>query len=107
MSTTPQSDALDDLLAEMPPGAIRKKMFGTPCLSAAGKGFAALTGAGIALKLNGDAHARALGLAGAELWDPTGRRRPMREWVHIPSAHRQEWPALAEAAMRYVAAGVP
>jgi hypothetical protein len=104
MSATPR-DALDSLLAALPPGATRKKMFGADCLSAGGKGFATLTKEGLALKLSGEDHARALALSGAELWDPSGRGRAMREWVHVPAAHRAEWPSLAEAAMRYVADG--
>ncbi len=104
MSAAPQ-DALDNLLVELPPGATRKKMFGHDCLSAAGKGFATLTQEGLALKLSGEAHARALALPGSELWDPSGRGRAMREWVHVPAAYRAEWPSFAGAAMRYVSGG--
>jgi hypothetical protein len=54
-------------------------------------------------KLPKDVHARALKLRGAELFDPSGLGRPMREWVLVPKAHRRRWKELAAAGRRCVA----
>jgi hypothetical protein len=42
----------------------------------------------------------ALALSGAHLFDPSGgRRKPMQEWVVVPTAHAKRWAALAEDAL--------
>jgi hypothetical protein len=51
-------------------------------------------------KLTGSAaHARALTLEGAHLFDPGGRGRPFKEWVVVPPVHAERWPELAQAAL--------
>lgn len=62
------------------------QMFGKPCLKVAGKAFIAQQQEYIIFKLAGTLHVQALELPGAILWDPSGKGRPMREWVAIPSA---------------------
>jgi hypothetical protein len=79
------------------------QIFGTPCIKTHGKAFAAFSQDAIALKLTGQAHRDALGLEGARLWDPSGKHRPMKEWVQLPFACAREWPELAERALKYVA----
>ena len=44
-----------------------------------------------------DAHARALALDGAHLFDPGGKGRPFKEWVVVPAAHADEWESFAAA----------
>lgn len=97
------SDAiLDGIAAELAPrGATAGMMFGKRALKAHGKAFACLKGDMLAFRL-GDgtpAHAAALELAGAELFDPSGKERPFRDWVAVPSAHASQWPVLAETAL--------
>jgi hypothetical protein len=41
----------------------------------------------------------ALALEGAELFDPSEKGRPMREWVAVPAQHADAWPRLAERAL--------
>jgi hypothetical protein len=80
------------------------KTFGMPSMSVSGKVFAGFTqGRAMVFKLTGAAHAEALGLEGAHLFDPSGENRPMKEWVVVPAAHVTEWPRLAELALTYVA----
>ena len=38
----------------------------------------------------------------ARLWDPSGKHRPMKEWVQIPFACARAWPELAAQALKYV-----
>ena len=81
------------------------QMFGKPCLKINGKAFVAQHLGTVVFKLGGDAHARALAQAGATLWDPSGKGRPMKEWVALPAAANPGFPALADAARAHVAAG--
>jgi hypothetical protein len=42
------------------------------------------------------AHADALALEGAHLFDPGGHGRPFKEWVVVPPTLADRWPGLAE-----------
>ncbi len=84
-------------------GVAQAKMFGMPSLKVKGKAFAGFYQDDMVFKLSGDAHAEALSLKGAKLFDPSGRNRPMREWVQVPRAHAKKWRAFAEDALKYVA----
>ena len=95
--------AYEEIVAVL--GADAGAMFGMPTMKASGKGFAGLFGDAMVFKLTGDAHARALALKGAVLFDPSGAGRAMKEWVVVPKAHAKQWPALAAAALAYVAGG--
>jgi hypothetical protein len=86
-------------------GAEIGAMFGMPVLKTSGKGFAGLAGNAMVFKLGGDAHAKALEFAGAELFDPSGMGRAMKEWVVVPAAHSKQWHALAKEAVAYVEMG--
>ena len=88
-------------------GADASAMFGMPTMKAGGKGFAGLFGDAMVFKLTGDAHAGALALKGAVLFDPSGEGRAMKEWVVVPKAHMKQWPTLAAAALAYVANAAP
>ena len=77
-------------------------MFGKPCLKVNGKAFACLFKTAMAFKLEGGPHAEALALPGAQLFDPSGRDRPMRKWVEVPVSHAELWPSLAQQALTYV-----
>ena len=77
-------------------------MFGKPALKDQhGKAFACLLGDEVAFRLGRDntAHADALGLDGAHLFDPSGKDRPMKDWVSVPPAHSGRWPEFAELAL--------
>jgi len=79
-------------------GATPGQMMGMPMLYLDGKGFAGLYGNAMVFKLEGVAHARALALADATLFDPSGMGRPMKAWVQVPEAHSSEWDDLSRAA---------
>ena len=67
-----------------------------------GAKLAGLFGDALVFKLGGDAHASAIALEGAELFDPSGIGRAMKEWVVVPKAHAKRWPTLGERALDYV-----
>ena len=78
-------------------------MFGSRALKVLGKLFCVVHSDGIVCKLDGDDHAEALAIEGAHLFDPSGKGRPMREWVHIPAGREiDEYESFALAACEYV-----
>lgn len=79
-------------------------MFGMPALEFSGKAFSGLYGDSVVFKLEGNAHAEALKLKGAVLFDPSGMGRPMKAWVVVPSAHSKRWGELAAAALTVLSA---
>lgn len=83
-------------------GVVVSSMFGKPCLKAGSKAFACLFRDGVAFKLAGPEHGKALDMDGAELFDPSGKGRPMKEWVQVPVAHADQWRGLGDAAAAYV-----
>jgi hypothetical protein len=91
----------DDLLARNA-DLERTKMMGMPSLKRNGKlvaGFVAAEDAMVFKLEDAAAHADALALDGAHLFDPGGRGRPFREWVVVPPSLAGLWPDLAEAAL--------
>jgi len=78
------------------------KLFGKPCLKINGKAFACYFNGDMVFKLDGDMHKNASDLKGSKLFDPSGAKRPMKEWVQVPPAHEKEWMRMAEEAMNYV-----
>jgi len=100
-SSSPEWEALLDEVRALHPEVSAGSMFGMPCAKAGGKAFMGSFDGGVVFSLDGDAHARALSLAGSELFDPSGRR-PMKAWVVVPPEHHDVWPELAEAALAKV-----
>ncbi len=78
------------------------KMFGMPCIKVNGKAFAGLHHGEMVFKLTGGAHAQALGLDGAQLFDPGHMGHPMKECVQVPFSNAEQWGTLAERALEYV-----
>ena len=83
-------------------GAEQSQMFGKPCFKVKGKAFACLFENCMVFKLTGDAHKEALSLDGSELFDPSGKKRPMKEWVQVPFSYKSKWKIFAKAAFDYV-----
>ncbi|MBI3776406.1 MAG: hypothetical protein HY273_12830 [Gammaproteobacteria bacterium] len=82
---------------------VASQMFGKQCLKVNGKAFLALHLKSLVFKLSGDVRMQALAHKGAELWDPSGKGRPMKEWVAIPAENISNAKMLAEHALGYVA----
>jgi hypothetical protein len=91
-----------DQLARQP-GVRLAKMFGMPTVMVNGNSFMGYAGGEMVFKLTGASHAQALAVPGARLFDPSGRGRPMREWVSVPASASDQWTDLADAALAYVA----
>jgi hypothetical protein len=96
--SSPTFDSVADELTATS-DTVRSQMFGMACLKRGGKAFAGDYHGAMVFKLRGEAHAQALALAGAHLFDPSGRDRPMKEWVVIPGEHAARWPEFGRLAL--------
>lgn len=83
-------------------GAEESQMFGKPCFKVNGKAFICLYGTDMVFKLEGDMHRDAMSLDGSQLFDPSSKGRPMKEWVQVPEEYQAKWKKFAEAAFAYV-----
>lgn len=82
--------------------AEESQMFGKPCFKINGKAFVCFFQNEMVFKLTGDEHAAAIALKGAQLFDPSGKGRAMKEWVQVPYSHKAKWETFATAALKYV-----
>ena len=95
-------DDICDALTAWHPNVRRSKVFGMPCLKRSGRvivGFTRPEGAMVFKLTDAGAHARALAIPGAHLFDPSGRGEPFRQWVVVPATHATEWEALSYEAV--------
>lgn len=77
-------------------------LFGKPCFKINGKAFICFFQNEMVFKLRAEIHSEALGLDAAKLFDPSGKKRPMKEWVQVPSNHQECWTHFAQSAYNYV-----
>ncbi len=82
--------------------AEESQMFGKPCFKVNGKAFTCFFQDSMVFKLTADTRTDALALNGAVLFDPSGKGRPMKEWVQVPFEHRDKWETDAQAALDFV-----
>ena len=78
-------------------------MFGKACFKINKKAFVAFFQNEMVFKLDGDIHTQALALEGAQLFDPAGNGRAMKQWVQMPFQHKHNWAEFAQQACQYVA----
>lgn len=83
-------------------GAEQSQLFGKPCFKINGKAFISFFQDQMVFKLTGDTHSEALSLDGSQLFDPSGKKRPMKEWVQVPYDYHKKWSAFALQALKYV-----
>jgi hypothetical protein len=98
-----KEEILFDAIGQKLEGADKSQLFGTPCYKIGKKAFVCFFQNEMVFKLNGDSHSDALSLDGAQLFDPSGKKRPMKEWVQVPFDYSDNWTEYAKSAMEYVA----
>ena len=102
MDARERYDDICDALTTWHDDVRRGVIFGMPCLKKGGRVVAGLprSGSGMVFRLpDPAAHARALALPGAHLFDPSGRGEPFRQWVVVPPEHADEWEPLTVEAL--------
>jgi hypothetical protein len=102
MATTSEQ-AYERLVADLSGrGVTAGQMFGKPTLKVGTRSVACLYNDGMAFKLGAgtDQHAEALALAGANLFDPSGTGRAMKDWAWVPVRHAKHWLEFADAAVQ-------
>ncbi len=82
--------------------AVKGQLFGKPCFKIGKKAFCCYFKKSMVFKLNGAFHQEALSLDGSELFDPSGKNRPMREWVQVPFHYKDQWALFGIKAAEYV-----
>lgn len=82
--------------------AEQSQLFGKPCFKINGKAFVCFFQNEMVFKLSGDLHKEALSLDGSKLFDPSGKKRPMKEWVQVSPDHKSKWDKFAKYALKYV-----
>jgi hypothetical protein len=100
---TEQESLYHDIAQEIA-GAEKSQMFGKPCYKVNGKAFVCFFQEKMVFKLTGDTHKGTLELTGSKLFDPSGKGRPMKEWVQVSYEHSGQWKHFTEKAFTYVAA---
>ena len=93
-------ELVDDLCARHDDVEL-SQMMGMPCVKRSGKMVAGFTRGAMVFKLpDPAAHAQALALDGAHLFDPSGEGRPFKQWVVVPVAHAKQWEAFSQDALK-------
>ncbi|MEJ7633868.1 MAG: hypothetical protein WKF39_03580 [Aeromicrobium sp.] len=95
-------ERFDEIVDDLAPrGVLPGALFGSRSLTYEGKAFASFGHGRLAIKLVGGSpeHSETLALEGAEPFDPSGKGRPLKEWVLVPASQEQEWPRLAAAGL--------
>jgi hypothetical protein len=82
--------------------AEQSQMFGKPCFKINGRAFVCFFQNEMVFKLTGDTHEEAISLNGSKLFDPSGKKRPMKEWVQVSFDYKEKWLKFAKAALKYV-----
>ncbi|MBI5541006.1 MAG: hypothetical protein HY951_13155 [Bacteroidia bacterium] len=82
--------------------AVISQMFGKPCLKINGKAFACFFENEMVFKLTGEAHKEAINLKGSKLFDPSGKNRPMKEWVQVSAVNSEKWQEFARLSFEYI-----
>ena len=100
MDARSRYDDIVDAITAWNPDCRASKVFGMPCLKRAGRVVFGLSRTGMVFKLTDPAaHARALAVPGAHLFDPSGRGEHFRQWVVVPLEQAKEWDELAYTAV--------
>lgn len=79
------------------------QMFGKSCLKTGKKAFAAFHNGQMIFKI-GQQEISFLKdkYSGSVNWDPSGKKRPMKDWLQVPSEFSGDWNQLAKQALDYV-----
>ncbi len=79
------------------------QMFGKACLKINGKAFAAFFQDEMVFKLGAEEIKDLKDkFIGSQNWDPSGKKRAMKDWLQVPTEFREDWEGLAKQALDFV-----
>lgn len=81
--------------------SVKGQLFGKPCYKINGKAFCCFFQNEMVFKLSKGTHQTAMSLDGSKLFDPSGKKRPMKEWVQIPFDYQENWKKFTQSAAKY------
>lgn len=95
-------NAIGRLFAEQY-GISMGQMFGKSCLKVNNKAFAAFFKGDMVFKI-GKAEVNLLlnKYPASTNWDPSGKKRPMKDWIQVSADFHEDWEILAKQALDYV-----
>jgi hypothetical protein len=85
---------------------VESQMFGMPCVKIGGKTFAGLWKNSLVVKIGAPRVETLLKAKAGRQFDPSGMKRPMKEWIMIKApttSAAKKWIELAEEAKKFVA----
>lgn len=78
-------------------------LFGKPCLKTGKKAFAAFFKEAMVFKLGHEEVDLLIDkYSNSTNWDPSGKKRPMKDWLQVPADYINDWVKLAKQAKEYV-----
>ncbi len=84
-------------------GTTMSQMFGKPCLKTGKKAFAAFFNDEMVFKLGREeVNLLKEKYPHSQNWDPSGKNRPMKDWLQIPNDYKEDWADLAKQALDFV-----
>jgi hypothetical protein len=91
-------------IADSIDSSLKSKMFGVPCLKINKKAYSSFFQNCMVFKLKAgsEIHSEALSLDGSHLFDPSGKNRPMKEWIQVPYDYKDYWLAFVTEAKQFV-----
>lgn len=92
-------------IAERLDGAELSQMFGKPCIKLNGKAFCCFFQEELVVKIGAEeANVLMKKYAGSRLFDPSGKKRPMKDWLQVPYDYNKDWTKLAKQAAGFIGA---
>ena len=82
--------------------AEKGQLFGKPCFKVNTKAIICFFRNEMVFKLTEITHTEALSLDKSQLFDASGEKWPMKEWVQVPFDYSENWTQYAQSAMKYV-----
>ena len=82
--------------------ATLSQMFGKPCGKINKKAFVSFFEDEMVFKIGRDEIEDVIKkYKGAKKFDPSGKKRPMKDWLQVPFAHKKDWLKLSKQALKF------
>jgi hypothetical protein len=79
------------------------QMFGKPCIKIDSKAACCFFQDEFVVKIGaGECNLLMKKYEGSQLFDPSGKKRPMKDWLQVPYDYKKDWEKLAKQAIVYV-----